>query len=211
MNKTKNQNTPHSTHTRMSENTTRRGARKFLCVVFLLFPNNCQLMLFYYSKEQSTQMTRRVQFDFRDFVTNSNNSYPIALGEIAAGQKRTHWIWYIFPQLEIHGRSEIALFYGIQSLEEAKRYLAHEVLGPRLVEISRAALERLKAGVRIKKLMGKAIDAFKLRSCATLFVAASEGDSELHALFSELMVLCEEQLGGRDVPTIDFLENERAV
>jgi uncharacterized protein (DUF1810 family) len=154
-------------------------------------------------------MTGRAEFEFRDFVVNSNLSYSTALAEMVAGKKVTHWIWYIFPQLEIHGRSEIARFYGIKSLEEAKRYLAHEVLGPRLIEISRAALDKLKGGVGIKKLMGKSVDAFKLRSCATLFTAASEDNSELHSLFNDLMVQCEQQLGGRDFPTIDFIENEQ--
>lgn len=75
------------------------------------------------------------------FVKAQSADYATALREIRNGRKRSHWIWYIFPQMQGLGMSHMANYYGIRDLEEAKDYIAHPVLGPRLIEISQALLE----------------------------------------------------------------------
>ena len=94
--------------------------------------------------------------------------------ELRAGQKRGHWIWYIFPQMRGLGHSPNSYTFGISGLEEAKAYLAHEVLGPRLREITEAVL--MNQGIPADVLMGWEVDAMKLRSSMTLFDAASPND-----------------------------------
>src|SRR5436309_2302397 len=71
-------------------------------------------------------------FDLARFVTAQEPVFPTVLAELKAGRKRTHWMWFIFPQLRGLGRSSMAMFYGIASLHEARAYLAHSILGPRL-------------------------------------------------------------------------------
>jgi uncharacterized protein (DUF1810 family) len=93
-------------------------------------------------------------------------TYQRALGELRAGRKRSHWIWFVFPQLVGLGHSATAQRYGIASIAEAKAYLAHPVLGPRLRESSQALLD-LDAADPAAVLGG--IDAVKLRSSMTLF------------------------------------------
>ena len=75
------------------------------------------------------------------FVKAQSADYTTALREIRNGRKRSHWIWYIFPQMQGLGMSHMANYYGIRDLEEAKDYMEHPVLGPRLIEISQALLE----------------------------------------------------------------------
>src|SRR5947209_20570638 len=72
-------------------------------------------------------------FDLERFVTAQARVFSAALDELKAGRKRSHWIWFIFPQLRGLGHSRIAEFYGISSLDEARAYLAHPVLAPRLI------------------------------------------------------------------------------
>lgn len=107
------------------------------------------------------------------FLIAQEHSYDTALREIRAGRKRSHWMWYIFPQIAGLGFSSTAQFYAISSMQEAKDYYAHPVLGKRLVEISEAllALDTSDAGA----VMGYP-DDLKLRSSMTLFLAAS-GDA----------------------------------
>lgn len=111
--------------------------------------------------------------DLNRFISAQERSYDAALREIKAGHKRTHWMWYIFPQTAGLGFSSTAQFYAISSMQEAKDYYAHPVLGKRLVEISEAllALDTSDAGA----VMGYP-DDLKLRSSMTLFLAAS-GDA----------------------------------
>jgi uncharacterized protein (DUF1810 family) len=100
------------------------------------------------------------------FVQAQKDSYAQALAELIAGRKRTHWVWYVLPQLRELGMSQMARDFGITSLEEAAEYLAHPVLGPRLVEsVNAVLLHKNKSAVEI--LGG--IDAMKFRSCLTLF------------------------------------------
>ena len=111
--------------------------------------------------------------DLNRFISAQERSYDAALMEIKSGHKATHWMWYIFPQIAGLGFSSTAQFYAISSMQEAKDYYAHPVLGKRLVEISEALLAldtNDAAGV-----MGYP-DDLKLRSSMTLFLAAS-GDA----------------------------------
>ena len=105
--------------------------------------------------------------------------YEIALKEIKNGEKKSHWMWYIFPQLRGLGRSQMAYVYGINGLKEAKAYLAHPVLSARLIEISEALLDHKDED--IKDILGD-IDAMKLRSSMTLFALISKDGSIFHQL-----------------------------
>jgi uncharacterized protein (DUF1810 family) len=120
-------------------------------------------------------------FDLNRFVQAQAFSYERALAEIARGRKTSHWIWYVFPQLAVLGRSPTALHYGIGSLAEAKAYLAHPVLGPRLREIASVALG-LDAG-SAHDIFGSP-DDLKFRSCMTLFDAAAPHEAVFMANLS---------------------------
>ena len=96
--------------------------------------------------------------------------YEQALRELRAGAKRGHWMWFVFPQVEGLGRSSTAQHYALAGLEEARAYLAHPVLGPRLVECAQALLEL--SGRDPVRVLGS-VDAVKLRSSMTLFEAAA--------------------------------------
>ena len=96
-------------------------------------------------------------------------TYATALAELQAGRKRSHWMWFIFPQLASLGRSGTAKFYGIADLEEARAYLADPVLGPRLIACAEAMLAHPHRSA--EDILGP-VDALKLRSSATLFEAA---------------------------------------
>ena len=108
-------------------------------------------------------------YDLSRFIKAQEYDYPTALEEIRAGRKRSHWIWYIFPQHKSLGRSYTAKLYGIEDLGEARAYLANDLLRERLLEISRALLELPNQPVRA--IMGSP-DDMKLRSCMTLFQLA---------------------------------------
>lgn len=108
-------------------------------------------------------------FDLSRFLAAQAGSYASALAEIRAGAKRSHWMWYVFPQIAGLGHSAMARRYAIASLDEARAYLAHPVLGARLRECV-AALDDLD-GVSAETVFGP-VDAMKLRSSLTLFEAA---------------------------------------
>jgi uncharacterized protein (DUF1810 family) len=101
---------------------------------------------------------------------NEGQTYERALAELGAGRKTSHWMWFVFPQLAGLGQSEMSRRYAIDSLEEARAYLDHSVLGPRLVESSEALLSH--HGKSAEQILG-GIDAIKLRSSMTLFLRAS--------------------------------------
>ncbi len=109
-------------------------------------------------------------FNLSRFVAAQAGDYERALAEIKGGWKRTHWMWYVFPQFEGLGSSPTAQRYAIKSVEEARAYLAHTVLGPRLVECAEAALG--VQGRTATEIFGSP-DDLKLRSSATLFAAVS--------------------------------------
>lgn len=105
-------------------------------------------------------------YDLQRFIGAQESSYSVALEEIRGGCKRSHWMWYIFPQLAALGHSHYAKYYGIADIGHARAYLAHPVLGPRLREISAALLS--VGGNDPLAVMGYP-DNLKLRSCMTLF------------------------------------------
>jgi uncharacterized protein (DUF1810 family) len=115
-----------------------------------------------------------VGHDLSRFVEAQEGVYEQALGEIRSGSKRSHWMWYVFPQVEGLGRSPASRRYAIRSGEEAAAYLAHPVLGPRLIECAEAVL-RIE-GRSALEIFGWP-DDMKLRSCATLFARVSNEGS----------------------------------
>ena len=133
--------------------------------------------------------------DLDRFVQAQQGSYEQALREIRAGRKRSHWMWYVFPQLHGLGASAMSQRYAIAGIEEAGAYMAHTVLGPRLVACCEAVLD---SDVGVHAMFG-APDDLKLRSCATLFAAAAP---EV-AVFGRL--LAEKFDGDRDQRTLGLL------
>jgi uncharacterized protein (DUF1810 family) len=108
--------------------------------------------------------------DITRFVQAQEGVYERALSEIRSGRKRSHWMWYIFPQYDGLGFSSISKRYAIKSVAEAEAYLRHPILGPRLVECCEAAVSF--EGLSAADLLGVP-DDLKLRSCATLFAAVA--------------------------------------
>lgn len=106
-------------------------------------------------------------YDLKKFLDAQENSYKTALTEIKNGRKVSHWIWYIFPQLKALGRSGTAKYYGIENLDEAREYLANEILRERLLEISGALLKLENNDIGY--IMGSSVDKMKLQSSMTLF------------------------------------------
>ena len=130
------------------------------------------------------------------FVRAQERDYAEALREIQSGRKRSHWIWYIFPQMDGLGFSPTAQYYGIRDLEQAKDYMAHPVLGPRLVEISEAllALPTSDPGA----VMGYP-DDLKLCSSMTLFELAAPDEPVFGRVLDKFYG------GRRDVLTLQLL------
>ncbi len=116
------------------------------------------------------------------FCSAQDGVYVTALAELAAGAKRSHWMWFVFPQLAGLGRSETARFYAIADLAEARAYLAHPVLGPRLVECART-LTGLD-GRNAVAVFGS-IDAQKLHSSMTLFARAAPDEPAFAAVLDQ--------------------------
>ena len=113
-------------------------------------------------------------YDLGRFVAAQAADYVGALSEIEAGEKRSHWMWYIFPQWHGLGSSSTAKRYAIRSVDEAKAYLAHPILGPRLRACTAAVLR--VEGKTAAAIFGSP-DDLKLRSCATLFASVSPAGS----------------------------------
>ena len=109
-------------------------------------------------------------FDLQRFVDAQRGVYPQVCAELAAGCKRSHWMWFVFPQLKELGRSATAQHYGIASLAEAQAYWAHPLLGPRLRECTGLVLA--VDGRSAHEIFGPP-DDLKFRSCMTLFAQAT--------------------------------------
>jgi uncharacterized protein (DUF1810 family) len=107
------------------------------------------------------------------FLTAQDGTWPRAVAEVQAGRKRSHWMWFIWPQLRGLGLSDMAQRYGLSGRDEAAAYLADPVLGPRLVQISRVMLAH--RGKPAAEVLGP-VDALKLRSSMTLFAAVAKGE-----------------------------------
>lgn len=115
------------------------------------------------------------------FVDAQRGVYDTALAEIRAGRKQTHWMWFVFPQIDGLGSSPTSRFYAIKSAAEAQAYLAHPVLGERLRECADSLLH---LGVRSASDVFESPDDLKLRSSATLFAAVSEPNSVFEHLLT---------------------------
>jgi uncharacterized protein (DUF1810 family) len=116
------------------------------------------------------------------FVQAQERSYAHALAEIKRGRKESHWMWYIFPQFLGLGHSETSRRYSIKSVAEAKTYLQHPILGPRLVECCEATVA--VEGRSAHQIFGSP-DDLKLNSCATLFAHVSPTGSVFHRLLDK--------------------------
>ncbi len=134
--------------------------------------------------------------DLNRFVQAQENDYERALSEVRQGWKRSHWMWYIFPQFDGLGFSQTSKRYAIKSVAEAKAYLSHPVLGPRLIECVEATLS--VEGRSAYEIFGTPDDV-KLKSCATLFAYISPGGSVFDRLLDKFFQ------GERDNKTLRLL------
>ena len=132
------------------------------------------------------------------FIKAQNNTYEEALNEIKAGRKRSHWIWFIFPQIKGLGFSHMSQLYGIENIDEAREYLANPVLGTRLVEISEALLNLQENDPAV--VMGGSPDDMKLQSSMTLFAAVSDDNSVFHRVLDKFFD------GKKDTKTLELLK-----
>jgi uncharacterized protein (DUF1810 family) len=134
--------------------------------------------------------------DLNRFVRAQEGDYESALSELRSGRKRTHWMWYVFPQLDGLAVSATSKHYAIKSVEEARAYLGHPVLGPRLVECAEVVLG--VQGRSAAEIFGSP-DDLKLRSCATLFACVSTPGSVFDQLLEKYY------RGVRDAKTLQLL------
>ena len=124
----------------------------------------------------------RDPYNLMRFVDAQERDFKEALGEIRRGRKTSHWMWYVFPQLEGLGFSAISRLYAIRSIAEAEAYLHHPILGPRLSECAEAVLG--VEGRSAHDIFGSP-DDLKLRSCATLFACVSLPGSPFHRILEK--------------------------
>ena len=128
---------------------------------------------------------------FHQAQASPSAGYDTALAEIRRGRKTSHWIWYIFPQLESLGRSSIARAYALRDLAEACDYLRDPLLRARYEEIAGAVSDQLARGVALEDLMGSRTDALKLVSSLTLFRAAAQSLAGEDPNFAPLAQRCD--------------------
>jgi uncharacterized protein (DUF1810 family) len=138
--------------------------------------------------------------DLSRFTRAQQPVYDQVLAELRSGRKQTHWMWFIFPQIEGLGQSPTSRFYAIRRREEARQYLSHAVLGARLVECAELVLAI--EGRAVSQIFGHP-DDLKLRSSMTLFEEVAGPDS----VFSRVLDVCFD--GDRDVRTLELLGAHR--
>jgi uncharacterized protein (DUF1810 family) len=138
--------------------------------------------------------------DLNRFLTAQERDYETALAEIKSGRKRSHWMWYIFPQIAGLGFSETSKFYALEDQAEAEAYFQHQVLGSRLIEISKALLEL--EDDYATRIFGSP-DDLKLKSSMTLFAALPATDP----VFGQVLVRFYN--GIRDWETLRLLEKAK--
>ncbi|HEX5154093.1 MAG TPA: DUF1810 domain-containing protein [Parafilimonas sp.] len=136
-------------------------------------------------------------YNLERFIEAQQSDYAIALSEIKAGKKQSHWMWYVFPQMLGLGYTSTSIHYGIKNLGEAAAYLEHEVLGKRLIEISTALLSLETNDAH--KIFGSP-DNMKLRSCMTLFSLVPDADKVFQAVLDKFFN------GRKDEKTLQLLE-----
>jgi uncharacterized protein (DUF1810 family) len=142
-------------------------------------------------------MTRSALERFKEAQDAPDGGFEAAIDELKAGRKRSHWIWYVFPQLSGLGSSEAARFFGIDGLTEARQYLADPLLRRRLLAAAEAVADQVRNNaVPLRTLMGSEIDAIKLVSSLTLFeyVAKAAAADDRSAEFLTLSTVCAELL-----------------
>jgi uncharacterized protein (DUF1810 family) len=130
-------------------------------------------------------------FDLERFVKAQNPVYDAVLAELRAGRKTSHWMWFVFPQLRGLGSSPTAVRFGISSADEARAYLAHQVLGPRLRECARLVAQI--EGRTAEQVFGWP-DNLKLRSSMTLFARVTDDNADFVAVLDKFY-------GGQEDPT----------
>lgn len=135
-------------------------------------------------------------YDLNRFLRAQEDDYETALSEIRSGKKRSHWMWYVFPQIDGLAFSSTSKHYAIKSVGEAKAYLDHPILGPRLLECAEATIS--VEGRAVTAIFGSP-DDMKLRSCATLFACVSSPGSVFDRLLGKYYQ------GSRDVQTLRLL------
>jgi uncharacterized protein (DUF1810 family) len=139
-------------------------------------------------------------FDLRRFVDAQEPVYPTVVDELYLGRKRSHWMWFIFPQIAGLGFSAMAQRFAIRSRAEAMAYVSHEVLGPRLIACTRLVLAASEK--TINEILGSP-DDMKFRSCMTLFDAVSR-----HEVFAEAIGTFYPE--GKDQKTLSLLNAHEA-
>ena len=139
-----------------------------------------------------------MEHDLDRFVAAQDGVYPQALAELRRGTKRSHWMWFVFPQVAGRGHSAMARTYAIAGADEARAYLAHPVLAARLIEATVAV-----TGARgsAEAILG-GIDAVKLRSSMTLFAAVADDPEPFHAALERFYG------GAEDPATLDLLRKK---
>jgi uncharacterized protein (DUF1810 family) len=138
-------------------------------------------------------------YELQRFVDAQRGIYEAALAELRAGQKRSHWMWFIFPQISGLGFSPMAQRYAISGIEEARAYLQHPVLGARLLECTRAVNSH--AGASAREIFGPPDDV-KFRSSMTLFSQAAPGEVEFSKALDTFFA------GQGDARTLDKLRSK---
>ncbi len=141
----------------------------------------------------------RDPFNLERFVQAQNDVYDDVLHELRNGRKRSHWMWFVFPQIEGLGFSAISQLYSIKSLAEATAYLAHSVLGPRLIECAETVLG--VEGRSAHEIFGSP-DDMKLKSCATLFAHVLPPGSAFHRILDKYFG------GALDTRTLELLADQ---
>ncbi len=140
-------------------------------------------------------------FDLGRFTSAQERVYSTVLAELQGGWKRSHWMWYVFPQIAGLGHTSTSIFYSIKNIEEAREYLRHPVLGPRLTECAETLLAL--QGRSASQIFGFP-DDMKLKSSMTLFAAATEDPGSVF-----VRVLEKYFHGERDARTLDLLKISR--
>ena len=148
-----------------------------------------------YKERETVSLSNKAVFD--DFIHAQNTIYPSVINELSQGKKRTHWMWFIFPQLHGLGYSSMAQRFAIQDLTQAQEYLQHEVLGRRLLEC--AELLFMHSDKSALQIFGSP-DHLKLHSSLTLFALAAGKDSVFEQLLQQFF------LGKYDSNTMVLLE-----
>ena len=134
------------------------------------------------------------------FIDAQEKDYDTAFAEISQGRKRSHWIWYIFPQIQGLGFSETSKFYAIKNIDEAAEYLKHPILGERLIRICHALIKN--PGDDANKILGSP-DDMKLKSSMTLFAALPGTDPVFQTVLDKFFN------GTRDSKTIEILTSQK--